>query len=85
MAPTGLDLNYCSGTCNFPFPDRMNASNHAIIQSLKSGVQVGIPPPCCVPTDLSPMSLLILTEVNDKETVVLKNYPDMVINACGCR
>lgn len=85
MAPTGLNLNFCSGLCEFPFPDRMNASNHAIIQSLKSGSSKNVPPPCCVPIGLNPVDLLVITTIDGTESVVLKSYPDMEINACGCQ
>lgn len=95
MAPPGLQLNYCSGECNFPFHDRMNASNHAIVQSMVRSTQVDelknpkkepkfevLPKACCVPTKLSPISLLFLDE---HAKVILKTYDDMVIDECGCR
>ncbi len=37
---------------------------------------------CCVPTELSPISMLYLDEY---EKVVLKNYENMVVEGCGCR
>ena len=85
LAPPGLRLNYCAGTCNFPFPEQMNASNHAIIQSLTHGATAQIPPPCCVPVELIPAELLAITGDDSKTEVVLKSYPDMEIKACGCR
>ena len=41
-----------------------------------------MPAPCCVPTALSAISLLY---VDDDDKVVLRNYRDMVVEACGCR
>ncbi|KAF6020560.1 BMP2 [Bugula neritina] len=82
LAPKKYDAYYCHGACPFPLSDHLNATNHAIIQTLMSKVDPGaIPQACCVPTDLSPISMLYL----NGKGVVLKNYPDMVVEACGCR
>ncbi|XP_011875025.1 PREDICTED: protein 60A isoform X2 [Vollenhovia emeryi] len=34
IAPDGYDAYYCSGECNFPLNAHMNATNHAIVQTL---------------------------------------------------
>lgn len=82
LAPRDYEAYYCHGECPFPLSDHLNATNHAIIQTLVSEVEPeAVPPACCVPTDLSPISMLYL----NGEEVVLKNYPDMVVEACGCR
>lgn len=82
LAPQEYDAYYCHGECPFPLSDHLNATNHAIIQTLVNEVEPeAVPPACCVPTDLSPISMLYL----NGEDVVLKNYPDMVVEACGCR
>jgi len=61
----------------------MNATNHAIVQSLVHSVRpTAVPEPSCTPTELSPISMLYLDEYG---TVVLKNYENMVIEGCGCR
>ena len=41
-----------------------------------------VPRACCVPTELSSISMLYIDEY---DKVVLKNYHDMVVEACGCR
>ncbi|TMS11408.1 Growth/differentiation factor 6-A [Larimichthys crocea] len=40
------------------------------------------PPSCCVPTKLSPISILYIDSGNN---VVYKQYEDMVVEQCGCR
>lgn len=34
IAPDGYGAFYCAGECNFPLNAHMNASNHAIVQTL---------------------------------------------------
>lgn len=34
IAPEGYGAFYCSGECNFPLNAHMNATNHAIVQTL---------------------------------------------------
>ncbi|XP_053489550.1 bone morphogenetic protein 2 [Ictalurus furcatus] len=82
VAPPGYHAFYCQGECPFPLADHLNSTNHAIVQTLVNSVNSNIPKACCVPTDLSPISLLYLDEY---ERVILKNYQDMVVEGCGCR
>lgn len=82
VAPPGYHAFYCHGECPFPLSDHLNSTNHAIVQTLVNSVNSNIPRACCVPTELSPISLLYLDEY---EKVILKNYQDMVVEGCGCR
>ncbi|XP_051500387.1 bone morphogenetic protein 2b [Myxocyprinus asiaticus] len=82
VAPPGYHAFYCHGECPFPLSDHLNSTNHAIVQTLVNSVNSNIPKACCVPTELSPISLLYLDEY---EKVILKNYQDMVVEGCGCR
>ena len=83
VAPQGFDAFKCQGECRFPLSDHLNGTNHAIVQTLVNSVQPSlVPQACCVPTELSPISMLYLDEF---ETVTLKNYDDMVVEGCGCR
>lgn len=84
VAPAGYYANFCDGECKYPLADHLNATNHAIIQTLvKSGYpHRNVPEPCCIPTELSPISMLYIDEF---QNVVLKNYQNMVVEACGCR
>uniref|UniRef100_A0A8D0GVQ1 Bone morphotic protein 2 n=1 Tax=Sphenodon punctatus TaxID=8508 RepID=A0A8D0GVQ1_SPHPU len=82
VAPPGYSSFYCHGECPFPLADHLNSTNHAIVQTLVNSVNSKIPKACCVPTELSAISMLYLDE---NEKVVLKNYQDMVVEGCGCR
>ncbi|GAB6021736.1 Bone morphoproteintic protein 4 [Chamberlinius hualienensis] len=83
VAPPGYYAYYCDGECKFPLPDHLNTTNHAIVQTLVHSVNPSsVPKVCCVPTELSPISMLYLDEY---DKVVLKNYQDMVVEGCGCR
>lgn len=83
VAPTGYEAYYCHGECQFPLADHLNSTNHAIVQTLVNSVKPSaVPGACCVPTQLSAISMLYLDEY---DKVVLKNYQDMVVEGCGCR
>ena len=36
IAPKGYAANYCDGECSFPLNAHMNATTHAIVQTLVS-------------------------------------------------
>lgn len=82
VAPPGYQAYYCNGECPFPLADHLNSTNHAIVQTLVNSVNTNIPKACCVPTELSAISMLYLDET---DRVVLKNYQEMVVEGCGCR
>lgn len=83
LAPPGYEAFYCQGDCQIPIADHLNTTNHAIVQSLVNSISPSYAPkPCCVPTQLSSISVLYLNEQN---RVVLKNYQDMSVVGCGCR
>nr|CAG4651887.1 EOG090X07KO [Triops cancriformis] len=83
VAPPGYQAYYCHGECPFPLADHTNTTNHAIVQSLVNSVNPSsVPRACCIPTELSPISMLYMDEY---DKVVLKNYQDMVVEGCGCR
>lgn len=83
VAPPGYDAFYCEGTCPFPLTDHLNSTNHAVVQGLvHSADRKLVPGPCCIPTQLNPISMLYL---DDQNKVVLKNYQDMMVVGCGCR
>ncbi|XP_022814741.1 protein decapentaplegic isoform X1 [Spodoptera litura] len=83
VAPHGYEAYYCQGDCPFPLADHLNGTNHAIVQTLVNSVNpAAVPKACCVPTQLSSISMLYMDELNN---VVLKNYQDMMVTGCGCR
>ncbi|CAG0883561.1 unnamed protein product [Darwinula stevensoni] len=51
IAPDGYAAFYCAGECDFPLNAHMNASNHAIVQTLMHLMAPSkAPKPCCAPT-----------------------------------
>lgn len=82
MAPSGYEAYYCAGECPTYLGDHMNTTNHAIVQNFVHSVSPKtVPKSCCVPTELSELSLLYVEDSG----VVVKSYSDMVVKACGCR
>ncbi|KAH6935808.1 hypothetical protein HPB50_010295 [Hyalomma asiaticum] len=80
FAPDGYTAFYCDGECSFPL--NMNATNHAIVQTLVHLVDPAqAPKPCCAPTRLSAIMVLYF---DDNSNVILKRYKNMVVKACGC-
>ena len=83
IAPLEYNAFYCEGECPYVLPDHMNTTNHAIIQSFVHAVKPNTTPkPCCVPTELSDLSMLIFTDDN---SIKLKTFRNMVVEGCGCR
>ena len=83
IAPEGYPAYYCHGDCPFPLGAHMNATNHAIVQTLVHLMaHASIPQPCCAPVQLSAITVLFL---DDQNNVVLKKYQNMVVKTCGCQ
>ena len=82
IAPDGYTAFYCNGECSFPLGAHMNATNHAIVQTLVHLLDPRlVPKPCCTPSALSPISVLYF---DHNSNVVLKRYRDMIVKSCGC-
>ncbi|XP_055966869.1 LOW QUALITY PROTEIN: growth/differentiation factor 6, partial [Sorex fumeus] len=83
IAPLEYEAFHCEGVCDFPLRSHLEPTNHAIIQTLMNSMDPGATPPsCCVPTKLTPISILYIDAGNN---VVYKQYEDMVVESCGCR
>ena len=83
VAPAGYQAFYCAGECPYYMPGYLNATNHAVVQALVNSVDpLSAPRPCCVPTKMRAISMLY---VDADDRVVIKNYQNMVVDACGCR
>ena len=76
--PSQLQLLSLSGS------QVLRPSNHATLQSIVRAVGIvpGIPEPCCVPDRMSSLSVLFL---DPSRNMVLKVYPNMSVETCGCR
>ncbi|XP_003442703.1 bone morphogenetic protein 7 [Oreochromis niloticus] len=82
IAPEGYAAYYCEGECAFPLNSYMNATNHAIVQTLVHFINPEtVPKACCAPTQLHGISVLYFDESSN---VILKKYRNMVVRACGC-
>lgn len=82
LAPKSFDAYFCSGECNFPLQAQMNATNHALIQTLVHLKNPSIPKPSCAPRTLG--SIRVLEYLNDGSTI-MKSYWDSVVKSCGCQ
>uniref|UniRef100_A0A8C5WQ30 Growth differentiation factor 7 n=1 Tax=Laticauda laticaudata TaxID=8630 RepID=A0A8C5WQ30_LATLA len=83
IAPLDYEAYHCDGVCDFPLRSHLEPTNHAIIQTLMNSMAPeSTPPSCCVPSKLSPISILYTDSGNN---VVYKQYEDMVVESCGCR
>ncbi|XP_039767909.1 growth/differentiation factor 6 [Ornithorhynchus anatinus] len=83
IAPLEYEAYHCDGLCDFPLRSHLEPTNHAIIQTLIHSMDpAAAPPSCCVPTKLTPISILYIDAGNN---VVYKQYEDMVVESCGCR
>ena len=81
IAPIGYNAYYCSGKCSFP--TTVNITTHAIIQSMVHVKKPDeIPNPYCVPTKMSPISVLLFVDNNN---IVLKKFQNMIVDSCGCQ
>ncbi|XP_022170419.1 protein decapentaplegic-like [Myzus persicae] len=83
QAPGGYDAFYCKGECKFPLANHLNATNHAVMQTLINSFNSSkVPRVCCVPTKMSTQTLLYK---DDDGKLVVKNYQEMTVDECGCR
>ncbi|MBN3277423.1 GDF6A factor, partial [Polyodon spathula] len=83
IAPLDYEAYHCEGICDFPLRSHLEPTNHAIIQTLMNSMDPeSTPPSCCIPSKLSPISILYIDSGNN---VVYKQYEDMVVESCGCR
>ena len=50
VAPPGYDAHFCHGECHFPLAEHLNATNHAIVQTMVNSVNPSaVPRACCIP------------------------------------
>lgn len=82
LAPKSFDAFYCSGECNFPLQVQMNATNHALIQTLANLKDPGIPKSRCTPRTLGSIRVL---EILSEGSTILKDYRNTVVKTCGCQ
>ncbi|XP_028629663.1 bone morphogenetic protein 8B [Grammomys surdaster] len=83
IAPQGYSAYYCAGECIYPLNYCTNTTNHATMQALVHLMKPDIVPKvCCVPTELSAISMLYYDK---NSNVILRRERNMVVQACGCQ
>lgn len=83
VTPDGYDAHVCYGDCSLSAVRKdQNASNHATAQALSNSIQPNlVPPPCCVPSEFSPLLLVY----KDGDASIVRIYEDMIVTSCACR
>ena len=82
IAPQGYEAGSCHGKCKFPMHATLNPTNHAVVEGIKYLVDGKGRCPNCVATEMKPTTMLYYDYSGN---IVLKQYPNMVATACGCR
>ncbi|XP_078716025.1 nodal homolog isoform X2 [Lampetra fluviatilis] len=81
IQPKRFNAYRCEGPCPSPVGERFQPTNHAYMQSLLRFFKPDkVPPPCCIPTRLSSLSILY----HEENTVRVMHHRDMVVEECGC-
>ncbi|XP_062273641.1 southpaw [Scomber scombrus] len=79
--PKRFNAYRCEGECPSPLDDSFHPTNHAYMQSLLGHHNPGrVSCPSCVPTRLSPLSMLYY----ENDDLSLRHHVDMIVEECGC-
>lgn len=79
IQPPGYNAYYCAGRCPLP----TNGTLHSTMQAmLYHAAPDRVPPPCCVPNQLSQMSVIHYDKNNNPVTEV---WSDMIVIDCICK
>ncbi|XP_034025357.1 southpaw [Thalassophryne amazonica] len=79
--PKRYNAYRCEGECPMPLDESFSPTNHAYMQSLLRHHHPGrVTCPSCVPTRLSPLSMLYY----ENEDLTLRHHEDMIVEECGC-
>ncbi|XP_043824922.1 growth/differentiation factor 3 [Dromiciops gliroides] len=81
IAPKEFRTNYCKGDCPFSLMAFFNSSNYAFFQTLMNSKTPEIPKAACIPTKLSPISMLYY---DNDGNIILQHHEGMVVDECGC-
>lgn len=82
IAPDKYTTGFCKGSCDFPLKLPIQASNHAIIQSMMAlKYPDQFPKPSCAPFETSSLSILFNMDSN----TILKTYKKMIVKSCSCQ
>ncbi|KAJ7308227.1 hypothetical protein JRQ81_008748 [Phrynocephalus forsythii] len=84
ILPESYNANNCVGPCRSPLSTRIHDYYQHTIFLLRMYEQ-GTPvtrPPCCIPVKYSKFHMITVTQ---DQGVVVKAFPNMVAESCGCR
>nr|XP_020850068.1 growth/differentiation factor 3 [Phascolarctos cinereus] len=81
IAPKEFRTNYCKGDCPLSLMSFFNSSNYAFLQTLMNSRTPEVPKAACVPTKLSPISMLYYDSYGN---IILQHHEGMVVDECGC-
>uniref|UniRef100_A0A8C8E3A9 Southpaw n=1 Tax=Oryzias sinensis TaxID=183150 RepID=A0A8C8E3A9_9TELE len=79
--PKRYNAYRCEGECPVPLDESFSPTNHAYMQSLlRHHHPTRASCPSCVPTHLSPLSMLYY----ENDDLTLRHHEDMIVEECGC-
>ncbi|KAM3610586.1 uncharacterized protein V6R79_006081 [Siganus canaliculatus] len=79
--PKRYNAYRCEGECPTPLDESFHPTNHAYMQSLlRHHHPERVSCPSCVPTRLSPLSMLYY----ENDDLALRHHEDMIVEECGC-
>ncbi|XP_047447898.1 southpaw [Mugil cephalus] len=79
--PKRYNAYRCEGECPSPLDESFSPTNHAYMQSLlRHHHPQRVSCPSCVPTRLSPLSMLYY----ENDDLALRHHEDMIVEECGC-
>ncbi|XP_070690545.1 nodal homolog [Pempheris klunzingeri] len=79
--PKRFNAYRCEGECPTPLDESFHPTNHAYMQSLlRHHHSERVSCPSCVPTRLSPLSMLYY----ESDDLALRHHEDMIVEECGC-
>lgn len=84
ILPNSYNANNCVGPCRSPLSTRVHGSySHTILllRMHEQGHQV-MRPPCCIPVKYSKKNMISFVP---DQGMIIKSYPNMVAESCGCR
>ncbi|XP_008280590.1 nodal homolog 2-A-like [Stegastes partitus] len=80
--PKHYNAYRCEGSCPMPVDETFSPTNHAYMQSLLELYHPDkVPCVSCVPTQLSPISMLYFEEGK----MVMRHHENMLVEECGCQ
>uniref|UniRef100_H3B8M4 TGF-beta family profile domain-containing protein n=1 Tax=Latimeria chalumnae TaxID=7897 RepID=H3B8M4_LATCH len=78
--PKRYNAYRCEGECPNPVGEDFQPTNHAYMQGLLRYYHADhVPPLCCAPTKMSPLSMLY----HEKGNMLLRHHEDMIVEECG--